>query len=314
MSEVIPEATNDLDAFAADFFGQAEPAPEVTDTKPVSEPVAERDDVEEVAEPAVEETAEPVEPKRNKTQERIDELVKQREDAKREADAKVEALTKAFEEKLAALAPKPVAAPVAAEPNPLDLNEDGTEKYALGEFDPQYIKDLTRFTLLQERQAAKLEEETIRQRETADAAQNLLTQTWNQKTDAFKTETPDFQEKGQALMSNFSNLNEDYANYLSTVLMSMDKGPEVLYYLANNPAEAVTIVNSGAQRATLALGRIEAKFLEADAQKLIAKPKVSKAPPPPAERARGTNGAFVSIPADTDNLDDFEKVFFAKSR
>ena len=96
----------------------------------------------------------------------------------------------------------------------------------------------------------------------------------------------------------------------------MDKGPDVLYYLASNPEEARQIVNSGAQKATLALGRIEAKFLEVESKKSSAKPKVSKAPtpPPPNARARGANGAFISVQPDTDDLDAFEAAFFDKKK
>ena len=84
--------------------------------------------------------------------------------------------------------------------------------------------------------------------------------------------------------------------------------------MSNHPDEARTIVSSGAQRATLALGRIEAKFLDADAEKQLAKPKVSKAPPPPAERARGTNGAFITVAGDTEDLDEFSQEFFRKKK
>lgn len=127
---------------------------------------------------------------------------------------------------------------------------------------------------------------------------------------------PDFQEKGQALLNGFNHLEPSYAQYLSTVLMSMDKGPDVLYYLSNNPAEATSIVNSGAQKATLALGRIEAKFLEAEAAKVLQKPKTSKAPNPvpPQARTRGSNGAFISVAPDTDDLDAFSQEFFVKKK
>lgn len=315
--------TDDLDAFSTEFFGEndtgtpaAKPEAE-QETAKKDEPDATEaqtdndeltDDDEAEAEKALAE-----QPKKSKVQERIDELVKQREDAKREAAAE----RKSFEEKLAALEARiapPAAVPKTEEPTPDAMNEDGTPKYDLGEFDPAYIRDLTRYTLAQERsQAEQKAAEQSKQRE-ADAQRATLAQGWTEKVTEAKTRYPDLEEKGTALLNGFQNLQPEYADYLSTVLMSMDFGPDVLHYLADNPAEAATIVNSGATKATIALGRIEAKYAEDAAQKQLAKPKMSKAPPPPSVSARGTGGGAKSIEADTDDLDAFSAEFFRKKR
>lgn len=322
-TEVTTEAqidlSDDLDAFEADFFGQKQP-----DTPPASEE-AEQDEgneaevesteaqnTEDDLDEEVEEQPKAEAPKKKTVQDRIDELVRQREEAKRDADARIEALRKEFEEKLAAANPKPTPEKKSSEPSPDDLAEDGTPKYALGEFDPQYIRDLTRHTLEQERiQAAERQRQEDQQRQETQAREALMTE-WNGRVETAKAEYPDFVEKSQNLLNGFNNLDQGYAGYLSTVIMSMDKGADVLYYLSNHPEEATKIVNSGAQKATLALGRIEARFIEAD--KPLAKPKVTKAPPPPPPqtRARGTNGAFISVAPDTDDLSAFEKEFFRR--
>jgi len=320
-TEVTTEAqaidTDDLDTFSNDFFGRKSEETSDSTTDNVEQEQVTETEAEDNTEAQTEETDEPEAkseteeqaPKKKTVQDRIDELVKQREDTKREAQAQLEAMRKEFEEKLAALQPKAPEPKAATEPQPTDLNEDGTEKYPLGEFDPQYIRDLTRHTLETERlQAAQKAEQERVQRQEQEARQ-ALTNEWNGKLEAAKTEYPDLIEKGQELLANFKDLPDAYADYLGTVIMQMDKGPDVLYYLSNHPAEAAQIVNSGAQKATLALGRIEAKFIEADAQKQAAKPIVSKAPPPPPVRARGTNGAFIVAP-DTDDLDAFESQFF----
>lgn len=307
--------TDDLDAFSNDFFGRK------TDDEPATTGEAEQEPVEagevEETEAQTEDDAPQVEeepaakPVKKTAEDRINELVKQREDAKREGQAALDSLRKEFEEKLAALQPKALVPDASGEPTPADLKEDGTEKYPLGEFDPQYIRDLTRFTLETERNQAAAKAETERKQNEVAQTRQALTNDWNGRVEAAKAEYPDLIEKGQELMQNFNNLPTDYANYLSDVLMQMDKGPDVLYYLSNHPEEAIKIVNSGAQKATLALGRIESRFIEADAQKAQAKPKISKAPEPPAVRARGTNGAFMVSP-DTDDLNAFEKSFFSK--
>jgi hypothetical protein len=180
----------------------------------------------------------------------------------------------------------------------------------LGEFDPEYLKDLAKFTFAQERAAYEAETAEAKLKAEADAAHNALQTSWNEKLAAATETHPDFIEKGQALLNGFNDLDQNYAGYLSQVIMSMEKGTDVLYYLSNHPEEAAAIVNSGAQKATLALGRIEARFLESEQN--APKPKVSKAPPPPPVRARGTNGAFIEVAPDTDNLEDFEKAFFKK--
>jgi hypothetical protein len=139
-----------------------------------------------------------------------------------------------------------------------------------------------------------------------------LQQNWSTKLETAKQEYPDLIEKSQALINRFNNLEPQYSQYLTDTFMEMDHGPEVLYYLSSNPDEAIKIINSGAKKATIALGRIEARFADVANQKLAARPKVTKAPPPPVARARGTNGAFVSVAPDTEDLSAFEQEFFRK--
>ncbi len=319
----------DLDVFANEFFGQSvQDSPQgqatVEDTEQET-PEEEPDEVQEVAsevdeteeaeeeEEAVEEVAE--QPKKKTVQDRINDLVREREEAKRDGERKLDELRQEFEAKLAQLKPQEEAKVVETnEPTPDDLNEDGTPKYDLGEFDPKYIRDLTKYTLEQER--ARIVAESAQEAEQAKQtqAQQEMVQKWNEKVESAVTQYPDFMEKGQALVNSFGGLDESYGMYLTNLLMSMDKGPEVLYYLSNHPEEASQIVNSGAQRATLALGRIESKFLEP--QQEAPKTKVSKAPPPaPAQaRARGSNGAFISVSPDTDDLEAFSSEFFAKKK
>jgi chemotaxis protein histidine kinase CheA len=326
-TEVQVDDTDNLDTFASDFFGEKKEAAPANAKSVDAKQDVEQEEVESEGEgktdaqeaeltdedEAKAEAELAAQPKKSKVQERIDELVKQREEAKRNGDAQIAALRKEFEEKLAALQPK-TPEPKSAEPTPDATNEDGSAKYPLGEFDPTYIRDLTRFTLNQERVQADIKAEAERQTQQEQTAKAALHQSWQEKVAASQTKYTDFNEKGQELLDGFNNLDPAYADYLGTVLMSMDYGPDVLYYLSNNRDEATKIVNSGAQKATLALGRIEAKFAEIEAQKLVAKPKLSKAPPPPSASARGTGGGAKTIEADTDDLDAFTAEFFRKRR
>jgi hypothetical protein len=308
--------TDDLDAFASDFFGEKKEA------APAAKQEAEQDNDDEAGEVAAEAQKDEVDPnedadaefkeapkKKQTVQDRIDEVVRQREEQRREFEAKLTAL----EAKLAEKAPT-ATVKTGGEPLPTDLNEDGTPKYELGEFDVQYIKDLTKFAVAQENaETAKRAEQAAKQTQETAARAELATD-WNTRVETAKETYPDFNEKGQQLLDGFGSLDQGYAQYLATTLMSMPHGTDVLYYLSNNPTEAKDIVNSGALKATLALGRISAKFADADAQKQLAKPKVSNAPPPPPVRARGTNGAFVAVAPDTDDLDAFSGEFFRKAK
>lgn len=308
---------NDLDAFSTEFFGENKVPEEAA--KPDAEQDVEDKTEEGVTEAQTDETEEIEEveeapPKKKTVQDRIDELVRKNHETERAAEARIAELQKKFEDAIKAIEPKPTEKKT-AEPSPLDQNDDGTDKYPLGEFDPTYIRDLTRFTLEQERTQAKIRDEEERKQQEFIQAEQALSASWNEKLAPAKEKYPDFQEKGQQLIDSFkSSIAPEYGHYLTNLLMSMDNGPDVLYYLSNNPDEAVKIVNSGAQKATLALGRIEAKFIEADQEKQKARPKISKAPPPVPIQNRGTAGGVTSVEPDTDDLDAFTREFFKRRK
>lgn len=315
---------DDLDTFSDVFFGRKAPDDEQAssekvetdtteddaqeDTQPEDDTLANDEDEDEVVEEAPED-AQP-KPKKNRFQERIDELTA----GKREAERKAADL----EARLAKLEQTSKPAPIveAAEntgPTPEDTNEDGTDKYPLGEFDPNYIRDLTRHTLQTEREALKKEEEEKAQQTEMEAQRAALQTSWEEKLVPAQERYPDFREKGEALVDSFSGLEPAYAEYLTATLMSMEYGPDVLYYLSKNPAEAHAIVNSGATKATIALGRLESKFAFAEEEKQR-RPKVSQAPTPPVHLNKGSAVVKVEVPDDTDDLDAFANKFFDKKR
>lgn len=316
----------DLDAFSADFFGQKKTEPEPTISEDVEDKpeedadaptetneedtLADEDDSDDGEDEEEEETPPDPEPKKkSRFQERIDELRTKQGEAERKlqaALAEIEKLRQDAESK-----ETPTKAEV-AEPQPADLNEDGTEKYPLGEFDPRYIRDLTKHTLDQERavEKARADEEKA-QRERQEAA-DALQQEWNGKLEPAKERYPDFDEKGQELLSAFEGLDPVYGDYLATTLMSLEYGPDVLYYLANNPDEASKIVKSGYQKATISLGRLEARFAVAEEEKKPTPPKVTKAPTPPTHLNKGSAIAVNEVQDDTDDLDAFSNKFFSK--
>lgn len=314
------DPTDDLDAFSADFFGQNEAQPEPassedTEDAPDEESDAlnndathEGDETPDDTDSEDDEADEPApKPKKNRAAERIEELNKKYRETQRELEE-----LKSRLEKNDSPATKQNEVVESAAPQPTDQNEDGTDKYPLGEFDPLYIRDLTRFELAEGQKALDAErQKALEEAKVADARVELETE-WNSKLGPAKERYPDFDEKGQELFEAFADVDQDYGEYLASTLMQMEYGPDVLYYLANHPDEARKIVDSGPFKATLAFGRIESKFAFADEEKQKARPKVSQAPTPPVHTNRGNAAPVPEIPADTDDLDSFEKVFFKK--
>lgn len=330
----------DLDTFAADFFGQkqADPEPassEVDEDADTEESDAPQEDTQTPEDDALadededtdeddgddEEDAdeEPSEPepkpkKKNRLQERIDELTAGRREAEREA-AKLRADLEAIKTQLESKTEKTDTSQKSKDdgrPNPDATNEDGSAKYELGEFDPQYQADLVNYLFEQREKEAAAKAAKTAEEARIQAQREALETNWQEKLGPAQERYPDFMEKGQQLVDSFDGIDQAYGEYLTSTLMSMEFGPDVLYYLASNPDEAKKIVDSGPTKATVSLGRLEAKFADAAQEKQKARPKVSKAPAPPAHRTKGSAAAVVDVADDTDNLDDFSKKFFTK--
>lgn len=254
-------------------------------------------------------------PKKNRFQERINDLTaKAREAERREAEVKEK-----LDRILASLdkTEKPVenkTQPVVNDgPTPDDVNEDGSDKYPLGEFDPQYIRDLTRHTIAQEREADRIRQEEEELAFEEDAAKAELATEWSGKLEASLEKYPDFPEKNVNLESTFKDLDPSYGEYLATTIMGMDNGVDVLYHLANNLEEAKRIVASGPAKATLALGRLEARFALQAEEIVEKKLRVSNAPVPPPQQNKGS-ATVTSIAPDTDDLDAFNELMFPKRK
>ena len=332
-----------LDDFSQDFFssdGKESPPPaeepeaaetevedeteatEVTESEEDDTLATEEDDSEE-AEAESDESSEDDEeekpkPKKSRAQERIEELNSKYREEERQRLA-LEARLRELEQKLeepkqpekAETTPAPQTSSEDNGPSPQDVDEKGELKYPLGEFDPQYIKDTVSHTLKVEREAMKQrEQEEAQQRERQQAMQELDSQ-WGEKLDTARERYSDFDEKGQQLIDSLGGIDQQYGEYLSTTIKEMDHGAEVLYYLANNPEEAATIIGMGAQKATIALGRLEATLEGVPAKKTKARPKVSKATPPPPQNKGSAIAAGSTVRGDEDDLDAVARALFS---
>lgn len=311
----------DLDQFSADFFGQKEAEPDTAksdDKTPVEDALPEdthndADPVEgeaEVGETDPEETPEADKPKKNRFQERIDELTAKAKEAERRA----EEAERKVAEAAAKATPKETPAPATQDttgPSPDALNEDGTEKYPLGEFDPAYLRDFVKHLHEVEKQEDVKRTEQQARQAAEDAQLAELRDNWNSKLAPAQERYPDFMEKGQELVETFSGLEASYGEFLTASLMSMDNGPDVLYYLSNNKDEAKKIVDGGPVKAAVAFGSISERLKDKTVESTTNRPiRESKAPPPPPSN----KGIKASVPfsSDTDDLDAFASVLFKK--
>lgn len=258
-----------------------------------------------------EEEAKPQPRKRKPARERISELTRRLREAE---DREAAALRKLQERETSADTDRKDDSPApTGAPDPDELLPNGEHKYPLGEFDKQFIADFTRFTVEQQTAEARQKAEVERTQREAEAAERELLSSWDEKLEDAEDRMPGFHEKIADLESDFRDLDPNYGKFLATTIMSMEYGPDVLAYLADNPKVARSIVNSGPTMATLALGRIEAQFSVSES-KQVEREKVvvsTSAPPPPVVRTKGSGTGRV-IADDTDDLEAFEKKFFKK--
>jgi hypothetical protein len=305
--------TDDLDSFTALFNGKAQVKEESVESEPVEKPSAESDEpVEEVenSEDTPDEDDEspevkPAPKKVNRFQERINELTAKAREAERALEALRQEQNKTDN---TPTKPTPVVQPDADEPKPDALNPDGSEKYPLGEFDPQYIRDVARHTIDREWAARKEQEAAQENQRKIEEARTELQNQWAAKLQPAVEQYDDFLDKTMELESTFDGLDPQYSDYLVQTIKSLDHGPEVLYYFANHIEEAQKFVKMGPLNATLALGEINAMF-KGNTRK---ETKVSKAPPPP--QVNKGSKTRTAVHGDTDDLDAFSDMFFTKKR
>ncbi len=306
--------TDDLDAFNDILYGKESPdqTPEPEETVEDEQATPEVDeDIEDDSladdDSDNDELVKNLVPKKKKTaQERIKEVIARERQVERELEA-----AKAELERLKATKEPEPTTPAKVEGGPPtadDLLEDGSPKYQLGEFDPKFIADYTKFAVRQETARIQEEQAEAARVQQAQEARNALTADWQARLEEAQQRMPDFNDQTQNLVSAFSGLDPAYGEYLSETIMSLDSGPEILYYLSTHIDEARQIVNAGPRGATIALGRLEARLAVDEPEKQPI--KVSNAPTPPPIN-KGTTAKF-ETPDDTDDLNAFEKKFFRK--
>lgn len=326
--------TVNLDDFAAELFGKNETAPVENANPEIKEDVTEvegdaseqiedtqpaeaTEEISDLEEAEVTDTPTDGEPKKkNRYQERIDELTAARRAAEREAqEAKEELERVKQQQKTTEPTPEPEKVVETGteprEPSPYDKNEDGSDKYPLGVYDPAYMRDNMQYLFNVQELQRKREEAQIAEQRRLEEARNSLQSSWNAKLVDAQERYPDFREKGEQMLAVFQGIDEVYGQYLTDTLMEMDAGPDVFYYLASNVEEAQKIVNAGPRKATIALAKLEAEIAGTTRKPKATPTNVTKAPePPPQVKGAGVIRSSQDIvPGD---LESFSKVLFSK--
>jgi hypothetical protein len=240
------------------------------------------------AAPAVTDTDENAEPKRKSGAEaRIDELTRLRREAERDRDYWREHATRQTPAKPEAVEPE--------KPKPVPKLEDFNYDEAA------YQAALTAHVTAEA--ARQVREEFRKEQEQLTAKQR--TEAWRKRESDFAAKTPDYKDK--AYYAPISDVMAD-------IIKDSDKGPEIAYYLGNNPDESRGIAQMSERQAAVAIGRIEAKLEKPSAPEPTPKP-VSKAPPPPPKiEATDSTPRVSTTSPDSDKLSDDEWVKAEQAR
>ena len=227
-------------------------------------PVEEAPEVEtaEAPEEQPEESAEP--PKRNAAEERIQQLVAER-------NAAME-FGRYWQERARGEAPKPEAPKEEPAPKVEDFDGD-TAKWAdaYAEWSDKRI----------EQRAAKIVEQQIGRVREADTQEQMRAQ-YNERVQAFSAQHPDYSTV-------ISNPSLPITSHMSEVIMASEKGPDIAYHLGNNPTEAARIARLSPTQQAAALGRLEASLEKSPPPK-----PASRAPAPPTP-IRGSAPSSINL-------------------
>lgn len=207
-----------------------------------------------------------------KLEKRFSEITKQREAARAEAQTERQR-AESLEARLAELEK---AQPKKAEVEPKPKPEQFTDAFEYAEALAEYKVDERIAEIKKQEADAKVA-----------AERDQVINTWAKRVEAAKTSIPDFEDMvGSADVS--------VSNEVRDAIFESDVGPQVLYYLAENPEVALGLQKMTLTAALKQIGKLETKFEKTEAQ---TKPVVgkSKAPPPINPVRSAANGRDVNL-------------------
>lgn len=252
------------DQQAADAATQIS-TPPVTEAQPAAAPQAAQDTPQQTAGGGDEQETKPESPK-TFTQEDVDRIVQKRLSKEQRKWQETE---RQFQERVnreveAALqrAGHTRQQPGEQDPEPKAESYDSYEKY---------LSEKARWDARQEYRIQRQREIQQAQQQQQYQTAMQLQDSWRQKIDAASKKFDDFEEV------TFSS-QAPVSQPMNAAILASDVGPEIVYYLAKNPAEAARISQiPNALKQIAAIGQIEAKLT---AQAAAPAPQQTKAPDP----------------------------------
>jgi len=261
--------SENLADFQAKKLGLAQP--ETPTEAADAEPVVEQDGSESEAEGE----AATGEKKQNpKLEKRFSELTKQREAAREEAERERKT-REALEARLKDLEAK-VNPPKSDEPDPRPTMAQfsDAEEWAAA------LAEWTTDRRMRERDQAELARK-------AEEEQSRMRQKFQERLEATKKELPDWDEM-------IASSDVSVSQPVTDAIIESDVGPQVLYYLAENPDFARELAEKSITSQLRAIGRLESKF---ETKPVVKEPvaKKSNAPAPITPLKSGGNPADISL-------------------
>lgn len=259
--------------FYANKLGLAEDSPtEAVETEPVVEA--------EQSEPVVENEEKVTEEPKPKVKMRFDEVTKQRDLAKQEAEqARIK--MQELEQELKAI--KSQAAPKQEQ----SRDEKPRPDQFIDAF--EYAEALADWSA--ENAVMRARQEDVEKKIQAERA--IVIETWNKKLEATKAELPDFDDM-------VASSDVVVSDQVRDAILESDVGPRILYHLAENQELAEKISKSSLITALREIGKLEARFEKTEPKEVKTVAQKSKAPAPISPIKAGSSDQV--IVTDTDKM------------
>lgn len=259
--------------FYANKLGLAEDSPtEAVETEPVVEV--------EQSEPVVENEEKVTEEPKPKVKMRFDEVTKQRDLAKQEAE-QARQRTQELEQELKAI--KSQAAPKQEQ----SRDEKPRPDQFIDAF--EYAEALADWSA--ENAVMRARQEDVEKKIQAESA--IVIETWNKKLEATKAELPDFDDM-------VASSDVVVSDQVRDAILESDVGPRILYHLAENQDLAEKISKSSLITALREIGKLEARFEKTEPKEVKTVAQKSKAPAPISPIKAGSSDQV--IVTDTDKM------------
>jgi hypothetical protein len=266
--------------------------PAVVESKTTEESAAPEQPEQETA------ASDEVEPKKpaKGVQKRLDELVKQREDANRRAEQLQEMLAKALSGQQQQPPAQQQQAETDPEPQRPQRQQFGEDQNAFDEALMQYADQKAEWSAKRAVQATMAEERQRQQAYAQSQAQAAAQAAYKARVDKIVEEIPDYRSVAESR-------DVTVSMPMAQVIIASENGPKIQYYLGKNPAEAKRISALHPVLQLVEMGKIEAQ-VTAPAMQPVVKPVAVSAAPKPI-RPLATSGSQESKTPETESMDEY---------